>query len=138
MKKLHILLVEDNEGDILLTKEALEESEILTELSIVKDGKEALDFISRQGKYLHVELPDLLLLDINLPKINGHEVLKFIKKDKDLHHIPVIMLTTSTSEKDISLSLENNANYHIIKPADLSEYIELIAIIENFNFSASK
>jgi CheY-like chemotaxis protein len=138
MKQVHILLVEDNEGDILLTKEAFEEARILTKLSIVRDGKEAIDFLTKQGKYPDAEMPDMVLLDVNLPKKNGHEVLQFIKVDESLKHIPVIMLTTSSSPRDINLSYNNYANCFITKPVDVNEFITVIATIENFWISVVK
>src|ERR1700712_3939807 len=103
MEPIHILMAEDNEGDILLTKEAFENSKILVNLSIVKDGKEAVDFLMKEGQYANVTQPDLVLFDINLPKKNGHEVLQFIKAEEELKHIPVMMLTTSSYDKDINL-----------------------------------
>lgn len=132
MELIHILLVEDNEGDIMLTREAFEAAKILTKLSVVKDGKEAIDFISKLGVYAGVELPDLLLLDVNLPKKNGHEVLIFIKNNEELKHIPVIMLTTSSSENDIHLSYKNYANCYITKPIEVNDFLDVIATIENF------
>lgn len=132
MKLINILLVEDNEGDIMLTKEALEESKIPIQLSVVKDGKEAIDFLNKQGKYPDADSPDLLLLDVNLPKKNGHEVLQYIKGNENLKQIPVIMLTTSSSEKDINLSYNNHANCYITKPADVNEFLTAVAAIENF------
>src|SRR5690554_2008882 len=104
MKPIHILLVEDNEGDILLTTEAFEEAKILNTISICRDGQEAIQFLNREGQYESAEIPDLILLDVNLPKKNGHEVLYYIKNNKKLKSIPVIILTTSISEKDISRS----------------------------------
>jgi len=138
MTQIHILLVEDNEGDILLTREAFEEAKILTKLSIVRDGKEAIDFLNKQGKYSAAEMPDMLLLDVNLPKKNGHEVLRYIKGEENLKHIPVIMLTTSSSPKDINLSYNNYANCFITKPVDVNEFIGVIATIENFWISIVK
>jgi CheY-like chemotaxis protein len=138
METIHILLVEDNEGDILLTREAFEEAKIHTKLSVVKDGKEALDFLTRQGKYPDAQLPDLLLLDVNLPKKNGHEVLQYIKGDDHLKHIPVIMLTTSSSERDINLSYNNYANCYITKPVEVNEFLQVVATIENFWISIVK
>jgi CheY-like chemotaxis protein len=132
MKLINILLVEDNEGDIMLTKEALEESKIPVQLSVVKDGKEAIDFLNKQGKYPDAGSPDLLLLDVNLPKKNGHEVLQYIKGNENLKQIPVIMLTTSSSEKDINLSYNNHANCYITKPADVNDFLIAVAAIENF------
>lgn len=132
MQSIHILLVEDNEGDILLTKEALEDAKILVELSIAKDGKEALDFLNKTGKYANVALPDLILLDVNLPKKNGHEVLHYIKHSENLKHIPVIMLTTSSSQKDINMSYNNYANCYITKPVDVNDFLSVVTTIENF------
>ena len=138
MDHIHILLVEDNEGDILLTKEALEEAKILTSLSVVKDGEEAFDFVRRTGKYTNASLPDLVLLDVNLPKKNGHEVLQYIKGDEELKHIPVIMLSTSSSERDINLSYNNYANSFITKPVDAGDFLSLIITIVNYWVSIVK
>jgi two-component system, chemotaxis family, response regulator Rcp1 len=138
MTAVHILLVEDNEGDILLTKEAFEEAKIPVRLSFVKNGKEAMDFLTRQGKYPDAEQPDLVLLDVNLPKKNGHEVLQFIKEDESLKHIPVIMLTTSSSERDINLSYQYQVNCFITKPVDVDDFLKVVATIENFWISVVK
>ena len=132
MESIHILLVEDNEGDILLTKEALEDAKILVKLSVVRDGKEAIDFLNKAGKYAAVALPDLLLLDVNLPKKNGHEVLKYIKTNENFKHIPVIILTTSSSPADINLSYDNYANCYITKPVSVNDFLSMITTIENF------
>ncbi|MEP7257202.1 MAG: response regulator [Flavitalea sp.] len=138
MEPIHVLLVEDNEGDILLTKEAFEQSKILINLSVVKDGKEAVDFVLREGKYINVQLPDLLLLDINLPKKNGIEVLKFIKGNESIKQIPVIMLTTSSFENDIVLSYKNYASCYITKPVDTDNFLTIISKIEDFWISIVK
>ena len=132
MKATHILLVEDNEGDILLTKEAFDDTKIPIQLSIVKDGKEAMDFVNQSGKYRNTELPDLLLLDVNLPKKSGHEVLKYIKEAENLKHIPVIMFTTSSDQNDINSSYQNHANCYVTKPVDASDFISIVTAIENF------
>lgn len=132
MSGAHLLLVEDNEGDILLTTEALEERKIINKISVVKNGQDALDFVFHQGKYIDAALPDIILLDINLPKKNGHEVLQKIKSDDRTKSIPVIMLTTSSSEKDINLSYRYQANCFIIKPVEVSEFMEAIISIEDF------
>ena len=138
MKTIHILLVEDNEGDIMLTREALEDAKIFIHLSVVTDGKEAMDFLGKQGKYANADLPDILLLDVNLPKKNGHEVLKYVKEDENLKHIPVIMLTTSSSQKDIDLSYNNYANCYITKPVEAKDFLAIITTIENFWISVVK
>jgi CheY-like chemotaxis protein len=132
MKSVHILLVEDNEGDILLTTEALSEGKIANTISVVRDGHEALQFLNKDGSYAHAEKPDLILLDVNLPKKNGHEVLLWIKSQDHLKHIPVIMLTTSSSEKDIYLSYQCYASCYITKPVELNTFMEVVATIENF------
>lgn len=138
MEAIHILLVEDNEGDIILTKEAFKEAKLLINLSVVKDGKEAIDLLTMQSKNNDVRLPDLLLLDVNLPKRNGHEVLKYIKEDEYLKHIPVIMLTTSSSPRDINLAYKNYATNFITKPLDINELMCVIAKIDNFWISIIK
>ncbi|MEO8770612.1 MAG: response regulator [Ferruginibacter sp.] len=132
MKSIHILLVEDNEGDILLTTEAFEEGRICNKISIVKDGKHAIDFLNRSGQYENAELPDLVLLDINLPKKNGHEVLQYIKGSDHLRQIPVIMLTTSSSQKDILECYRHYVNCYITKPVDANEFMNAVVKIEDF------
>jgi len=132
MKSIHILLVEDNEGDILLTQEAFENAKENNTLSVVRDGQEAIDFLKKQGNYSNRTLPDLLLLDINLPKKSGIEVLKFIKENENLLHIPVIMLSTSSSETDINICYENHANCYITKPVSVDKLFHIFSSIENF------
>jgi CheY-like chemotaxis protein len=132
MKPIHILLVEDNEGDILLITEALAESKIVTTISVVKDGKLAIDFLTQKEPYEKVALPNLILLDINLPKKNGHEVLKYSKGSIKFRHIPIIMLTTSSSKKDINDAYNNYVNCFITKPVDVIEFMHVVTKIENF------
>ncbi len=132
MKPVHILLVEDNEGDILLTTEALEEGRILNKISVARDGKAATDFLSKIDSYSDIDSPDLILLDINLPKKNGLEVLEFIKTHPDLKKIPVIMLTTSSSMRDIEQSYRNYANCYITKPIEVTEFMDAISRIKDF------
>lgn len=132
MNTIHILLVEDNEGDILLTTDVLEEKKIINKVSVVKDGNLAIDFLHQRNDYKNVELPNLILLDINLPKRNGHEVLQYIKANEKFKHIPIIMLTTSSSEKDIMLSYKNYANCFITKPVEVNDFIDAVTKIENF------
>ena len=130
MQPLKILLVEDNEGDIILTLEALKEGKLPKEISVVKDGWEALVYIEKSGADT-VE-PDLILLDVNLPKINGHEVLAAIKGNPEKRHIPILMLTTSSSHEDIVKSYQNNADSYIAKPVDADDFLRVVASIEDF------
>ncbi|MBU0942065.1 MAG: response regulator [Flavobacteriaceae bacterium] len=128
----HILLVEDNEGDVLLTLEAFEECNVKTEISVAKNGQEALDFLFKRDKYLNAKRPDLILLDINIPIFNGHEVLQQIKTDPELKKIPVIMLTTSSNQKDIDKAYENHCNSYVEKPLNIIEFLAAIIKIEQF------
>lgn len=132
LKTAHILLVEDNDGDILLTLEAFEECKVKTDISVVKNGQEALDFLFRKDSYANVNRPDLILLDINLPIYSGHEVLKIIKTDADLKKIPVIMLSTSSNQKDLDLAYENHCNSYVKKPIDIESFLIAITKIEDF------
>lgn len=138
MQLAHILLVEDNEGDIILTLDAFEESKIKTQISVARNGQEALDFLFQKGQFADAQRPDLILLDINIPIYNGHEVLKFIKEDDSVKKIPVIMLTTSSSQKDINLAYENHANSYVKKPLDMEEFLQAILKIEEFWLQLSK
>ncbi len=128
----HILLVEDNEGDVLLTKEAFEECKVKSKISVAKNGKEALDFLFQRDAFTDVQKPDLILLDINIPIFNGHEVLKQIKADPILKKIPVIMLTTSSNQKDLHDAYENHCNSYIKKPLEISEFLIAVIKIEEF------
>ena len=132
IKLAHILLVEDNDGDILLTLEAFEESRLKTDISVVKNGNEALDFLFKRGAFKNVNRPDLILLDINIPTFNGHEVLQQIKSDSDLKKIPVIMLTTSSNQQDINKAYDNHCNSYVKKPLNMSEFLGAILQIEEF------
>ncbi|TVR19493.1 MAG: response regulator [Balneolaceae bacterium] len=132
MNSIHILLVEDNEGDILLIQEAFEEAKLINDLSIAKDGEKAIAFLNKEGAFIDVKTPDLIILDVNLPRKNGHEVLKFIKQHDQLKKIPVIMLTTSSSERDITQSYENHANCFITKPIEADDFLKAVLSIENF------
>ncbi len=134
----HILLVEDNEGDIFLTTDAFSESKWVSKISVVRDGKSALDFLEKLGDYNNVIQPDLVLLDINLPKKNGHEVLKHIKQSAGLKHIPVIMLTTSSSSQDVQQCYHQHANCYITKPVEMEDFSMAIASIEQFWFGTVK
>jgi CheY-like chemotaxis protein len=130
MKSIHILLVEDNEGDILLTLEGLEDSRITNRISVIRDGKAAIDFFETATD--KNEIPDLILLDINLPRKSGHEVLQYIKKSEKYNQLPVIMLTTSSLERDILSAYKHYANCYITKPIDVSEFMNAIAKIKDF------
>lgn len=132
MKLAHILLVEDNEGDILLTLDAFEECKIKTVISVAKNGQEALDFLFKGGAFANVKKPDLILLDINIPIFNGHEVLRRIKADAILKKIPVIMLTTSSNQKDLDEAYGNHCNSYVKKPLEMSEFLSAILKIEEF------
>ncbi len=131
-KPIDILMVEDNPGDARLTIEALKDSRINNELYHAKDGAEGMAFLRKEGEYADAPRPDIILLDINLPKKNGHEVLKEIKENKDLRTIPVVMLTTSEAEQDIIKAYEQHANCYISKPVDLSKFIQIARHIEDF------
>ena len=132
LKKIHILLVEDNEGDVILTLEAMKEAKVKNKVSIARDGEEALAFLYKEDKFIKAETPDLILLDINLPKLNGKEVLAKIKADEYLKKIPVVILTTSSSEKDVEDAYNNYANCFITKPVDLNKFMEVVRSIEDF------
>ncbi len=130
MKSINILLIEDNEGDILLTTDAFEECKIVNQVTIIRDGKAAIDFFENLKS--NGSKPDLVLLDINLPKMSGQEVLIYLKSNAKFKHIPVIMLTTSSSEKDIVTSYKNHVNCYITKPVDVNDFITAISKIEDF------
>lgn len=132
MDPIHIILVEDNEGDIVLTTEALEEGKIANSLSVVREGQEAINYLEKNEGFEDAVTPDLVLLDINLPKINGHKVLKHIKSSKKLKYIPVVMLSTSSDEVDILNSYKNHSNCYITKPVDINDFIKVISTIEDF------
>jgi CheY-like chemotaxis protein len=132
IKPAHILLVEDNEGDVLLTLEAFEECKLETEISVAKNGQEALDFLFKKGAYTNAKKPDLILLDINIPIFSGHEVLERIKSDPDLKKIPVIMLSTSTHQKDLDKAYKNHCNSYVKKPIDIEEFLTAILKIQDF------
>ncbi len=129
---IEILLVEDNPGDVRLTKEALKEGKVCNNMYVVGDGEEALSFLRRQGNYGKATRPDLILLDLNLPKKSGREVLEEIKADPDLKRIPVVVLTVSKAEQDILRSYDLHANCYITKPVDLEQFIEVVKSIEDF------
>jgi two-component system, chemotaxis family, response regulator Rcp1 len=133
-----ILLVEDNAADARLTQESLKDCKVLNELFVVRDGVEAMEFLLRRGKYGSAPEPDLVLLDLNLPKKDGREVLSFIKEDLNLRTIPVVVLTSSRAERDIVQSYRLHCNCYITKPLDLDEFGEVVKAIEGFWFSIVK
>jgi CheY-like chemotaxis protein len=137
-RSLHVLLVEDNEGDVRLIKEAFSESRIDKKFTVAKDGEDALNYLYKRGDYANTQRPDIILLDINLPRKNGFEVLEKIKSDPDLKRIPVIMLSSSSSEDHIAKSYDLNANCYVTKPVDFNEYTEAVKIIEDFWFQMAK
>jgi CheY-like chemotaxis protein len=137
-RNIEILLVEDNEPDIDLTKEALEEFHFVNNLHIVKDGEDALDFLYKKKQYKDAPDPDLILLDLNLPKKDGLEVLAEIKTKEELKVIPVVILTTSEAEEDIIKSYKLHANCYITKPLDLNQFLEVIKTFGNFWLSIAK
>jgi two-component system, chemotaxis family, response regulator Rcp1 len=132
IKPIDILLVEDSEGDVRLIKEALKDGKLQNELHVAKDGVEAMDFLLHKGKHKKAVRPDLILLDLNLPKKDGREVLAEIKGHIDLKRIPVIILTTSSSETDILKTYDLYANCYIVKPLDLDQFIRVVRSIESF------
>jgi CheY-like chemotaxis protein len=132
MQNMHILLVEDNEGDVLLTREALSDAAINSKVTVSRDGEQAITYLNNALTNPADLLPDLILLDINLPKIDGKEVLRYIKNNPSLKKIPVVMLTTSSSELDIADSYSNNANCFISKPVNIDKFFDVVKMIENF------
>lgn len=135
---IEVLLVEDNPGDVLLTKIALEDSKIRVNLNVVEDGVEAMAFLRKQGKYINMPHPDIILLDFNLPKKDGREVLAEVKTDDNLKRIPVVVLTTSQAEEDILKAYNLAANCYISKPVDFDQFVKIIQSIENFWFTVVK
>lgn len=131
-RPIDILIVEDDPGDEMLIVEALEEHEVANARHVVRDGQQALDFLYRTGEYHAAPRPGLVLLDLNLPKYTGHEVLERVKEDPDLCDIPVVMLTTSSSEDDVLGSYRRHANAYVTKPVDLIQFIDAIKKIDDF------
>jgi len=131
-RPVEILLVEDNPGDVRLTMEALKEGKLSNGLHVVEDGVEALAFLRKEGKYTQAPHPDLILLDLNLPKKDGREVLAEIKEDPDLKRIPVVILTTSKAEEDILRTYDLHANCYVTKPVELEQFMTIVKLIEEF------
>ncbi|MDI6760867.1 MAG: response regulator [Candidatus Brocadiaceae bacterium] len=137
-RPVNILLVEDNLGDVRLTQEALKEGKVLNNLSVARDGEEAMEFLGRKGKYVNAIRPDLILLDLNMPKKDGRAVLADIKGDEELRNIPVVVLTTLAAEQDILKAYNLHANCYITKPVDLGQFIEVVKNINDFWFTVVK
>ena len=137
-QEVKILLIEDSDGDILLITQALKKAQVTNGVTVIKDGDKALQYLRKEADYLDVETPDLILLDINLPRVDGIEVLAEIKNDPLLMSIPVVMLTTSESEKDVINSYNNHANCYIVKPVNFQKFIDVVQLIKEFWISIVK
>lgn len=130
--EIEILLVEDNPGDVVLTQEALREGKIRNRLSVAKDGVEAMAFLRKEGEFANAPRPDLILLDLNMPRKNGSEVLMEVKSDPDLKTIPVVILTTSDAEQDVLRAYQFNANCYITKPVEFDRFVKVVQTIDEF------
>ena len=135
LKHIEILLVEDSPADVLIAREALSDSKILNTLHVAEDGMEAMDFLYQRGKFASAPRPDLILLDLNLPRKNGREVLAEIKADDALKYIPVVVMTTSNAEEDVLRSYNLHANCYVVKPIEFENFVRAVKSIENFWFS---
>jgi len=135
---IEVLLVEDDPGDVLMTREALAHYKVTNRLHVVSDGEEAIAFLRREGRFGDAVRPDLVLLDLNLPRRDGREVLAEIKNDEDLHQIPVVVLTTSAAEEDILRSYQLHANAYVTKPVDFDRFISIVRRIDDFFVSVVK
>lgn len=131
-REIEILLVEDNMGDVVLTKEALKEGKIHNNLSVARDGVDALAFLRREGEYANAPRPDIILLDLNMPRMNGAEVLAEVKADSDLKTIPVVILTTSAADQDVIKAYQLNANCYVTKPVDFDQFMKVVHTIDEF------
>ncbi|WP_433181283.1 response regulator [Actinoallomurus sp. CA-150999] len=138
IRPIEVLLVEDDPGDVVLTKEAFDDTGVRNKLSIVSDGEEAMRFLRREGDYTDAPRPDLVLLDLNLPRMDGRQVLGEIKADETLRTIPVVVLTTSEAEEDILRSYRLHANAYVTKPVDLDQFIRVVRQIDDFFVSVVK
>ncbi len=132
MMSVNILLVEDNPGDVLLTREAFREGSYFPQLSVVEDGEEALQFLRRAGQYANAERPDLILLDLNLPRKDGRELLAEVKQDPELRQIPIIVLTTSEAEQDVRRAYKLHANCYLTKPLEMDAFMKKVRSVEDF------
>lgn len=132
---IEILLVEDNPGDVDLTLEALEDAKLRNNVHVTEDGVEAMEFLRREGEYAGAPRPDLVLLDLNMPRKDGREVLTDLKEDPDLRRIPVVVLTTSEDEQDVLDAYEHSANAYIVKPVDFQQFFRTVKSLEDFWFT---
>jgi two-component system, chemotaxis family, response regulator Rcp1 len=138
IRPAELLLVEDSPGDVELTREALDEAKVANRLHVVSDGVEAMAFLRREGRWAGAVRPDLVLLDLNLPRMDGREVLAAIKGDPDLRRIPVVVLTTSEAERDVLAAYQLHANAYIVKPVDLAQFLAVVRSVEGFWLSVVK
>lgn len=136
--RIEILLVEDSPGDVRLTREALSEAKVVNRLHVVEDGVEAMDFLKQRGSYSKAPRPDIILLDLNLPRMDGRQVLAAIKNDPDLKLIPIVVLTTSDAESDVLTSYDLHANCYMVKPVGISQFFEQVRSLEGFWLAAVK
>jgi two-component system response regulator len=137
-RRLGVLLVEDDPGDVLIAREALQAAKLDTRLDVVSDGVQAMEFLRKQGAYADRERPDLILLDLNLPRMSGHEVLAEVKADPELRRIPVVVLTTSTSVDDVTKSYDLHANVYVAKPVDFNAFAQVVKKIDEFFGNVAK
>ena len=135
LKHIEILLVEDSPADVLIAREALSEAKLMNTIHVAEDGVEAMDFLHQRGKFASAPRPDLILLDLNLPRKNGREVLAEIKADENIKHIPVVVLTTSRDEEDILKSYNLHANCYVVKPVEFESFVKAVQSIQHFWFS---
>jgi CheY-like chemotaxis protein len=131
-RAIDVLLVEDDPGDVLMTREAFEDNKVANNLYVVNDGVTAMEFLRKEGQYSDAPTPDLVLLDLNLPRMDGREVLQALKKDESLRRIPVVVLTTSEAEEDVLRSYSLHANAYVTKPVDFARFIEVVRQIDEF------
>ncbi|MCB0025165.1 MAG: response regulator [Caldilinea sp.] len=134
-RPIEILLVEDNPGDVRLTQEAMRDAKVLNRLNVVPDGVTALEYLRKESRYANAVRPDVILLDLNLPRMDGRELLAIIKGDNNLKRIPVVVLTTSAAEEDVLRAYNLHANCYVTKPVELDQFIEVVKSIDSFWFS---
>ncbi|CAN5756308.1 response regulator [Aquihabitans sp. G128] len=135
VKPIEVLLVEDDPGDVVMTREALAESKVMNQLHVVSNGEDAMRFLRREAPYEDAPRPGLVLLDLNLPRLDGREVLALVKGDPDLRRIPIVVLTTSQAEEDVLRSYDLHANAFVTKPVDFDRFLEVVRQVDNFYIS---